>query len=71
MNYLHLANIGPFIVEAFEERRDTEEAPNPVVHHVSDTFAVRRESDLQSTISKDKGTVKNVRGMLRQRRDLT
>lgn len=44
--YLHLANVCPFIVEALEERRNAEEAPHPVVDEISNAFAIRRESDL-------------------------
>lgn len=44
--YLHLANVRPLVVEAFEERSNTEEAPHPAVHEVSDAFPVGRESDL-------------------------
>lgn len=53
LQYLHLANIGSFVVESLEERRDAEEAADPVVHDVPNAFAVRRESNLHSLIGND------------------
>lgn len=49
INYLHFADVGSFIVQALEEGRDTEEAPNPVVHNVSNAFAIRCKSNLYPT----------------------
>lgn len=53
--HLHLANIGPFVIETLEERGDTEETPHPVVHKVSDAFAVGRKSDLVASKKMTKG----------------
>jgi len=46
--YLHLTNVRPFVVETLEERSNTEEASDPVVHDISDAFAVGCEADLCS-----------------------
>lgn len=49
--HLHLTNVGSFVVETLEQGRDTEETPNPVMYDVSDSFAIRCEPNLQSTVN--------------------